>query len=61
MPPSDVRMDLLTPSQTRTTCAYKGHASYWSAEVNGRAHPDLPWTYEQPLSDAEAVRGLVAS
>ncbi len=31
IPREDVRMDLLTPSPTRTQCAYKGEASYWSA------------------------------
>jgi uncharacterized protein (DUF427 family) len=29
-PEEDVRMDLLEPSDHQTTCAYKGHASYWS-------------------------------
>lgn len=30
VPPDDVRSDLLVPSETRSTCAYKGHASYVS-------------------------------
>jgi uncharacterized protein (DUF427 family) len=37
LPREEARMDLLTPSDTRTTCAYKGHATYWS--VGG--HRDL--------------------
>ena len=56
LPREDVRMDLLGPSDTRTTCAYKGHASYLSAA----GHPDIAWTYEDPLVDAEQVRGLLA-
>ena len=31
LPRDDVRMDLLTPSDTTTVCAYKGRATYWSA------------------------------
>jgi len=55
----DVRMDLLAPSDHRTTCAYKGHASHWS--VPGRPEGDsIAWTYEEPLHDAEAAAGAIA-
>src|SRR5689334_3608792 len=30
LPAQDARTDLLTPSATRTWCAYKGEASYWA-------------------------------
>ena len=62
LPREDVRMDLLTPSPTRTVCAYKGEASYWSVNVGGpnqASHPDLAWTYEQPLADAAQIAGYV--
>lgn len=60
LPREDVRIDLFTPSDTRTTCAYKGEASYLSvtdADENGR---DLAWTYPEPLNDAAQVRDMVA-
>ncbi len=60
VPREDVRFDLLVPSQTRTSCAYKGHASYWSAVVDGCEHADLAWSYEDPLADALDVRDHVA-
>jgi uncharacterized protein (DUF427 family) len=56
LPRSDVRMDLLSRSSTNTTCAYKGHASYFSYDAAGEAGRDLAWTYERPLPEAEAVR-----
>ena len=56
LPREDVWMGMLTPSDERTTCAYKGHASYFSAPE----HPDIAWTYEEPLPDAEQIRGLIA-
>lgn len=59
LPRRDVRMGLLTPSPTRTTCAYKGEASYWSVRVGGHTHPDLAWTYELPLPDAEQIAGHI--
>src|SRR5579859_454960 len=59
LPREDIRAEL-SPSDTRTYCAYKGQASYWSATVGGRAVPDIAWTYQQPLHDAAQVRGLTA-
>ena len=59
LPREDVRAEL-TPSDTRTYCAYKGQASYWSAVVGGQAAPDIAWSYQDPLHDAAPVRGCVA-
>lgn len=55
LPREDVLADL-EPTDTRTTCAYKGHASYYT--VSGVA--DLAWTYLDPLPDARPLTGLVA-
>jgi uncharacterized protein (DUF427 family) len=59
LPRDDIRAEL-TPSSTRTYCAYKGQASYWSAAAGDHVVPDIAWTYQQPLHDAAQVRGLVA-
>jgi uncharacterized protein (DUF427 family) len=59
LPPGDIRTEL-TPSGTRTYCAYKGQASYWSAAVGDRVVPDIAWTYQQPRHDAALVHGLIA-
>lgn len=56
----DVRMDLLRPTSTRTYCAYKGEAAYWSLDVGEHTLEDVVWTYEAPLSDAGAVIDRVA-
>lgn len=60
LPQDDVRMDLLTPSEKRTMCPYKGRASYFDARVNGRVEEGLVWTYEEPGHDAADVKGYVA-
>ena len=57
LPRDDVRMDLMSESATRTVCAYKGRASYLSADVEGGQ--DIAWSYPDPLHDAEPVRDLV--
>jgi len=59
LPREDVAVPL-RPSATRSRCAYKGEASYWSAEVDGRVIEDLAWSYEDPRPEASAVQGLVA-
>ena len=59
LPRDDIRAEL-TPSGTRTYCAYKGQASYWSVAAGDRVVPDIAWAYQQPLHDAAQVRGLVA-
>lgn len=58
LPRDDVRVEL-RPSATTSTCAYKGHASYWSAVVRGRVVEDLAWSYEQPLREAAPLEGMV--
>jgi uncharacterized protein (DUF427 family) len=50
----------LEPSDLRTTCAYKGHARYWSARVGDRLVENLFWSYADPLHDAAAVQDLLA-
>lgn len=55
MPVSYVSLDVLTPSATRTYCAYKGQASYWS--IVGE---DIAWTYREPLREAAEVTNRVA-
>jgi uncharacterized protein (DUF427 family) len=59
LPRSDVRMDLLSPSQTRSVCQYKGVASYLSATVSGETHADVAWTYETPLAEQPKLARLV--
>ncbi len=55
LPREDVVADL-TPSSTKTACAYKGHASYFSAP----GLPDIAWSYPEPLKQLADLAGLVA-
>jgi uncharacterized protein (DUF427 family) len=59
LPRDDVRMDLLEPTESRTACAYKGYARYWTANVAGTVVPDVAWSYEEPHNYAEAVGGMI--
>jgi uncharacterized protein (DUF427 family) len=59
LPREDIKAELI-PSHTRTYCAYKGQASYWSVAPGGGQLDDIAWTYRDPLHDATQVRGLIA-
>jgi len=59
LPRADLTAELV-PSSTRTWCAYKGQASYFSASVGGRLVPDIAWSYPDPQHDAARVRDLIA-
>lgn len=60
LPKTDVRMDLLTPTDLRTSCPYKGHARYWSLTVDGAIHDNLVWGYDTPLPESQRIAGLVS-
>ena len=58
VPRADVRVEL-RPGTLQTTCAYKGHATHYSAVVGDDELRDIAWSYEDPLDDALQVKGLI--
>jgi uncharacterized protein (DUF427 family) len=54
-PPEDVSAEL-EPSDHRTICAYKGHATHF--DVAGERA--VAWTYEDPLHDGLPVKDLIS-
>jgi uncharacterized protein (DUF427 family) len=59
-PPGAVRREFLRPSETHTTCPWKGQASYYDLEVQGRRNRDAAWTYPAPKEAAGRIAGYVA-
>lgn len=59
IPREDVRMDILTPTSSRTRCPYKGEAVYWSADVGGRTYEDIVWSYPEPVPECPKIRDLM--
>lgn len=60
LPREHVRMDLLRPSPSSSACEWKGAASYWSYEADGRRVEDMAWSYERPSAGFDAIRGCLA-
>jgi uncharacterized protein (DUF427 family) len=56
-PPEDVRRDVLVASERRTSCPYKGHASYWSIKLGDRIAEDAVWAYLDALPDCPQIKG----
>jgi uncharacterized protein (DUF427 family) len=59
LPSGDVEMDLLTATETRTACPYKGQAAYWSATIDGEVFEDIAWSYPEPIAEAARIKDLV--
>ena len=59
-PASALKREYTTFSNHRTTCAWKGQASYYSLLVNGEMNTDAVWYYPDPKPEAEMVKDRVA-
>ncbi|GAB3493064.1 DUF427 domain-containing protein [Spirosoma knui] len=59
-PKEAVNPEYLTDSATHTTCPWKGLASYYSLNVDGKANPDAAWYYPDPKPAASQIKDRVA-
>ena len=59
LPMTDLRTDLLRPSNSETRCPYKGTATYWSLQVGDRVYEDFVWTYRSPVAESQKIAGLL--
>lgn len=59
-PAESVKREFLRDSSTHTTCPWKGLASYYSLEVDGRLNKDAAWYYPKPKEAAKQIQGHIA-
>ena len=59
-PASSVDQALLRPSATTSVCPWKGTASYYSLEVDGKTNADAVWFYPEPKPAAAEITDRVA-
>ena len=59
-PRQSVNMAFMRASETRTHCPWKGDASYYTLEVNGKVNSDAAWFYPEPKPAADKIKGRVA-
>jgi uncharacterized protein (DUF427 family) len=59
-PNDSVHKEYLKESNTHTVCPWKGTASYYTLEVDGKTNKDAAWFYPNPKEAAKNIAGYVA-
>ena len=59
-PESALTREYISFSNHKTSCVWKGQASYYTLIVNGEVNTDAVWYYADPKPEAESIRGRVA-
>ena len=59
-PPEAIKREFFKPSETHTTCGWKGEASYYTLKVGDQENRDAAWYYPDPKAAANNIRGYVA-
>jgi len=59
-PANTVKKEFLKPSDTHTTCPWKGVASYYTLSVNGKENKNAAWYYPNPKDAAKEIKDHIA-
>jgi len=59
-PAESINKAYFKDSSKHTTCPWKGEASYYSLEVDGKTNPDAAWYYPEPKDAAKQIKDHVA-
>ena len=59
-PLESVHKEFIQPSETHSTCAWKGKASYYTIVADGKTNADAAWFYPEPKEAAKEIRDYVA-
>ena len=59
-PKDSVNTQFLQESATHTTCPWKGLASYYTLEVDGKQNADAAWYYPEPKAAVAQITNYIA-
>jgi len=59
-PPASLNRSYFKDSSTHSTCPWKGEASYYTIEVDGKVNTDAAWYYPEPKDAAKEIKDHVA-
>lgn len=59
-PEDSINKEYFKSSDTHTVCAWKGTASYYTLEVDGKENADAAWYYPDTSRMAKNIEGRVA-
>jgi uncharacterized protein (DUF427 family) len=60
IPPSDIAQHYLRVAPGSSWCEFKGHAKYWSLNVDGRTTENAAWSYPTPSAAFIDIAGYLA-
>lgn len=59
-PADSIKKEFFKNNGTHTHCPWKGEASYYTLEVDGKQNPDAAWYYPDPKHAAKQIKNYVA-
>jgi len=59
-PEDSINKEYFKDSETSSHCHWKGDASYFSIEVDGKVNKDAAWYYADPKDAAKQLKNRVA-
>ena len=59
-PPDSIKKDYFAPSDTHSTCPWKGLASYYHVKAGEKLNQDAAWFYPEPKEAAKSIKSYVA-
>ncbi|MEX2597283.1 MAG: DUF427 domain-containing protein [Salibacteraceae bacterium] len=59
-PHESIKKDYFKPTETHTVCNWKGTASYYTIEVDGKENKDAAWYYPEVGDMAKNIENRVA-
>jgi uncharacterized protein (DUF427 family) len=59
-PPGAIKKQYFAPSDTHSVCPWKGTASYYTVQVDGKSNQDAAWYYPSASAEAKNIENYVA-
>jgi uncharacterized protein (DUF427 family) len=59
-PPDAIKKQYFAPSDTHSVCPWKGTASYYTVQVDGKSNQDAAWYYPSASDKAKNIENYVA-
>lgn len=60
IPREDAQMSSFQPTAHKTHCPYKGDASYFSLQADGKSAENAVWSYAEPYPAVKEIAGHLA-
>jgi len=59
-PPNSINSDYFQETDEHTICPWKGTASYYDIEVDGKRNQAAAWYYPNPSASAQEIKDYIA-